>query len=371
MRSAFRSYWFAELPPLDELTVLIVCHKDKHRPAHRCPHWKMMRRLLTPLLLLSALALAPVSVAADEVIDTLQELRLMESRVSDVVQRNTPATVGLLTPQTGSAGSGVIVSPEGLILTAAHVIEGSQEVDVVFPDGSSVKGKVLGGDRTKDQGMVQIIGDGGPWPFVELGESVSLEVADWVVALGHPGGYDPVRTPPVRLGRVQSTNPAGFFTTDCKLIGGDSGGPLFDLDGRLVGIHSSIGGMRTTSVNNHAGISDFSGNWKRLKAGEVWGNYGEIDTPDGPFLGVAFGMSPQRGGVLITEVLNGSPASDAGIRPGDFVTALDAEAITNPTSFKLRIAQRRAGDTLNLTLRRNGRFYQTEATLTRRDTVGG
>ena len=329
----------------------------------------MIKRLLPILLSVSALTLSTIPGLAGPMVQSVDDLRRMQSKVREVVEKNTPATVGLLTPQTGSAGSGVIVSPEGLILTAAHVVEGSREVDVVFPDGNSVRGRVLGADRTKDQGMVQIMGNSGPWPFVELGESESLEVADWVVALGHPGGYDPVRTPPVRLGRVQSTNPAGFFTTDCKLIGGDSGGPLFDLDGRLVGIHSSIGGVRTTSVNNHAGISDFSGNWKRLKSGERWGNYGEIDTPDGPFLGVAFAMEQGRGGVLITEVLRGSPAGEAGLRPGDMVTGLDAETIKDPISFKLRIAQRRAGETILLTFQRNGRIFQTEVTLTSRETL--
>src|SRR5690606_14730992 len=107
------------------------------------------------------------------------------------------------------------------------VIQGAEEVTVNFPDGTKAPGKVLGANYSKDIAMVQIEEEG-PWPYMPLGESRPLAAGDWVVAMGHSAGFDKLRTPPVRFGRVISTGPGNFLTTDCKLIGGDSGGPLFD-----------------------------------------------------------------------------------------------------------------------------------------------
>jgi len=312
---------------------------------------------------------AMTDVSADERVDTLAELQHMQEQVKQVVKETTPATVGLLSPQLGASGSGVIVSKDGLILTAAHVIEGEPIVNVIFPDGETVRGKVLGFNRTKDQGMVQIIDDG-EWPYVQLGNSLEMTPGKWVVALGHPGGYDPVRTPPVRLGRVQSVNAVGFFTTDCKLIGGDSGGPLFDLNGKLVGIHSSIGGMETTSINNHAGIADFQIDWEKLAQGQRWGEYGETVTPDGPVLGVIFDPRALRGGgVLIRDVVLNGPSAKAGLKAGDVIIRLDSERITDPMSFCLRIAQRRAGEKVRVTLQREGKHREFTIILGRREDV--
>ncbi len=103
-------------------------------------------------------------------------------------------------------------------------------------------------------------------------DSKNLKSGDLVIALGHAGGYDPVRTPPVRFGRVISSDASGFLNTDCTLIGGDSGGPLFDLEGNVIGIHSSIG--HSLSVNNHTGIDGFKKGWDRMKKGESWGRLG-------------------------------------------------------------------------------------------------
>ena len=316
---------------------------------------------LTRSFILLCCALGPLK--ADEQVNTLAELRQMQFQVKAVVAKNTAATVGLFSPATGSSGSGVIVSEDGLILTAAHVVEGMEEVNVIFPRGHTVAARVLGLDRTRDQGMVQIMGEG-KWPHVEVGPSLEMLPGSWVVALGHPTGYDPTRTPPVRLGRVQSRNAVGFFTTDCKLIGGDSGGPLFNLEGDLVGIHSSIGGARTTSINNHAGTNDFKVNWERLLKGERWGAYGEMVTEDGPILGVVFYPRPLRGGgVLLETVAPGGPADQAGLREGDIILAVEGERVSDMHTLALRIAQRRVGDTISLAIRRGGRTFDTEATL--------
>ena len=150
-------------------------------------------------------ALMPLQ--AREPARNLEDLARLEKKVEAVSRKVMPATVALLSERTGSSGSGVITNESGLILTAAHVVQGADSLLVVFPDGKQVQGKVLGANYSKDIAMVKIV-DEGKWPFVEMGASKTLEAGDWVVALGHSAGFDPGRTPPVRFGRVISTNKA-------------------------------------------------------------------------------------------------------------------------------------------------------------------
>ncbi|MCX6865004.1 MAG: trypsin-like peptidase domain-containing protein [Verrucomicrobia bacterium] len=222
----------------------------------------------------------------------LQDLVQLESKVAAVSRKVAPATVALLSEQTGSSGSGVVASEDGLILTAAHVVQGADALLVVFPDGKQVQGKVLGANYSKDIAMVKITGPG-KWPYATLGASKSLEAGDWVIALGHSAGFDAGRSPPVRFGRVISKGPGNFLTTDCTLIGGDSGGPLFDLNGNIIGIHSSIGQSLTN--NNHAGSDGFRDDWDRILAGETWGalSMNPFANPEMPVLGI--GMAMMRG----------------------------------------------------------------------------
>ena len=147
----------------------------------------------------------------------------LQKHVHQVASRVTAATVALVSDG-GETGSGVIVTPQGLILTAAHVVGGDEIMRVVFADGRVVKGRVLGANFTRDAAMVQIM-DGGNYPHVELGESDGLHVGDFVVALGHSKGFDPERRAPIRMGRLCTDGKQRFLISECTLIGGDSGGP--------------------------------------------------------------------------------------------------------------------------------------------------
>ncbi len=202
---------------------------------------------------------------------TVPELKVIETQVKQLVAKTTPAVVSLIGDNKPAAGSGVVVSEDGLILTAAHVTQGNMTMTVVFPDGTQRKCDVLGSNFTRDVGMARIQG-AGKHPFVEMGDSEKLEPTTIVVALGHPGGYDSRRTPPVRIGRVSYKDLGGFLVSDCTLIGGDSGGPLFNLDGKVVGIHSSI--SESLSFNRSAPLSAVKADWERLLAGEKWGKLG-------------------------------------------------------------------------------------------------
>jgi len=309
---------------------------------------------------------SPAPVSGREAAHTLQDLTKLEAKVEAVAAQVMPATVALLSERTGSSGSGVVTTAAGLVLTAAHVVQGTAEVLVVFPDGKQVPGKVLGANYSKDIAMVQITAKG-PWPFAQRGSSKPLEAGDWVIGLGHSAGFDPSRTPPVRFGRVISKGPGNFLTTDCTLIGGDSGGPLFDLEGRIVGIHSNIGVALTN--NNHAGIDGFREDWDRLLAGEGWGrlSLNPFANPEMPVLGIEMGLARRVKGVPVELVVPRSPAAAAGVRTGDLILALDHNEIRNGNELLQILAKRQAGEVVKLGVLRDDKNLEFKVTLARRD----
>ena len=142
----------------------------------------------------------------------LAELRARQEKIQAVVAKALPATVAI---QAGMGmGSGVIVSEDGLVLTASHVSgDPDQELTIMLADGRIVKGKTLGANRSVDAGMAQIT-DKGPWPFVPVGQSGDLDLGDWCVCTGHPGGVQPGRAAPVRVGRIVS-NSKSTMMSDC------------------------------------------------------------------------------------------------------------------------------------------------------------
>ncbi len=305
---------------------------------------------------------------ASDPVQSSDDLNRLETKVEAVSKMNLAATVALLSEETESSGSGVITTANGLILTAAHVVQGSKEVTVVFPNGEQVPGKVLGANYSNDIAMVQITRKG-PWPFVELGESKPLAAGDWVIAMGHSAGFDAARTPPVRFGRVVSKGPGNFLTTDCTLIGGDSGGPLFDLDGKIIGINSSIGVSLTN--NNHAGVDGFKQDWNRLLDGESWGQLtmNPFANPEKPVLGIVMGRARGQNGVPVEAMAAGSPAAAAGLRPGDVIISLAGSATPDGSRLDQVLTKQQAGATVPMGILRNNKQMEVEVLLARYDEI--
>ena len=314
--------------------------------------------------LISAILWSPLS--AVDPIRSLEDVRNLERKTEAVAAKVLPSVVALISMDTGASGSGTIVDEEGLILTAAHVTQGAKEVRVVFPNGQEEDGEVLGSNFSKDIGMVRIVGKE-RWPHVELGESKPLQAGDWVIAMGHSEGYDATRTPPVRFGRVVSDGPGNFLTTDCTLIGGDSGGPLFDLEGRLVAVNSSIG--ESWSNNNHAGIDGFREDWDRLLAGDTWGELqlNPLANQERPVLGIDIAGERRDGAVVVDSVSPEGPAQIAGIRRGDEITTLDGSPVRGAQGLVSRIMKHEAGDVVKVGFRRGKEMLELEVTLSRYD----
>jgi serine protease Do len=327
----------------------------------------MKHRLLT-FVLLSACWLLPAGTTLHgrEPVRDVADLLRLQAKVEAVAAKVAPATVALISEKTGSSGSGVVTAADGLVLTAAHVVHGAKDLLVVFPNGKQVRGRVLGANYSKDIAMVRIT-EPGPWPFAGRGESKPLDAGDWVIAMGHSAGFEPDRPPPVRFGRVISKGPGNFLTTDCTLIGGDSGGPLFDLDGRIVGINSNIG--ESVKNNNHAGIDGFRDDWDRLLAGEGWGRLAlnPFANPEMPVLGIEMGLRMRDGGVPVASVVPRSPAAAAGVKVGDVIVAVDGSMIGNGNELLQVLAKKQPGDVVRLDLRRDGKPAEAKVTLERRN----
>lgn len=273
---------------------------------------------------------------------TLQELKDLQQRVQEVYKKVLPAVVGVQIG--GASGSGVIVTEDGYVLTAGHVSgKPDTECTLIMPDGKRVKAKSLGANKIIDSGMFKIT-EPGKWPHVPMGDSTTLAKGQWVVSLGHPNGYISGRTPVLRLGRVQNATDK-LIQTDCTLVGGDSGGPLFDLDGKVIGIHSRIG--PSISFNIHVPVSTYQETWDDLVAGRVWNRFGPATAIPANFdLGARFELI---GGVLkVAEVKSGSLADKAGLKPRDLIASFDGKVITTTDDIRAIISKKKSGESVVL-----------------------
>ena len=277
--------------------------------------------------------------------ESIADLIAIEERVSELSETLLPATVAV---RVGPAqGSGVIVSRDGYILTAAHVSgDPGKKATVILSDGRKVRAVTLGANRGVDAGLMRITEDG-EWPFAEMAEERGVEVGDWCLAVGHPNGHQKGRDPVVRLGRVVMVRKS-VVQTDCTLVGGDSGGPLFDMEGRVVGIHSRIG--TATTWNFHVPIASYTEDWDRLAKAEV---FGETPEQGGALLGVNGEDDPQ--GALVTGVVPGFPAEDAGLKEGDVITKFEDREVDGFEDLALQVRKKNPGDKVTVTILRDGR----------------
>lgn len=302
------------------------------------------------------------SVASDSIAqtDTVSQLKEVQQKVAQAVSGTMPACVAI--SDGIGFGSGVVVNAEGLVLTAGHVMssEDNGKYEVLFPSGRTVPARPLGKNLNDDAGMLQLLGPG-PWPHVNMSQS-DAEVGDWVITLGHSGGFELGRKPPVRVGRVLRIKPKAYVT-DAILIGGDSGGPLFNLDGELIAIHTSIGDI--TADNRHVPLAVFRRDWDRMKRGDSWGELPELNEPSDKSKSGKIGVNVDRDApnAKIRKVTKGSAADEVGLAPGDVVVQFD-NVIINDGVHLIEVVKRfHPGDVVPIKVRRNQTILKLEIQL--------
>lgn len=290
---------------------------------------------------------------------SLADLKAIQTHLQSLIEKLLPTTVAV---QVGPAqGSGVIISPEGYVLTAAHVSgEPGRTAWLVLHDGTRISGTTLGIYRTLDAGLIKInqTEAGRVWQHATMGESRNVAPGQWCFATGHPGGFQADRPPVVRLGRVLSLNDNSTITTDCTLIGGDSGGPLFGMDGKVIGVNSRIGNPLT--VNLHVPVNTFRDQWDRLARSDSWGH-----TPGRePFIGVQ--GEPESTDATIHRVFPGTPAAEAGLKPGDLVLRFAGRRVPDFTTLQSYVSDEEPGNRVTLLIQRNERTLEIQLVIGQR-----
>lgn len=280
-----------------------------------------------------------------------KDLETIQGALAKVLPQARAATVCIDLGE--GSGSGVIVSADGLVLTAAHVSTGvKKKLTVILEDGTKLKAESLGLHSEVDAAMVRIT-EPGKWPFVEIDRKESARLGDWVFALGHSGGFDKNRGSVVRLGRLVKIV-TSTYQSDCTLIGGDSGGPLFDLNGRLIGIHSRVG--QTLQDNRHVPVGEFVTHWDAMLAGEFIGEgpFAKKPVKGNGFLGLATNARPE-GGLVVTKVGAKSPAEEKGIKEGDILHSLNGTPLESREQFQKLLKELSAGDEITLEIESGGK----------------
>lgn len=262
-------------------------------------------------------------------------------------------------PQEG-VGSGVIFDERGYILTNNHVVEDARSLTVTLPDGRTFEGTLIGRDPRTDLAVVNIAGE--DLPTAPLGDSEKLRIGEWVVAIGNPLGLE--GGPTVTVGVVGAkgrsiTDDAGntlddMIQTDAAINPGNSGGPLVNLAGEVVGINTAII-AETEGLGFAVSTSTARPVIESLLAhGRVIRPYlGVWVLTITPSIAEQYGL-PVDEGALITEIVQGSPAAEAGLLPGDITVRFDGTKIVTGSDLTNAIWQHKVGDSVQLTFLRNG-----------------
>jgi serine protease Do len=257
-------------------------------------------------------------------------------------------------------GSGVIVSPEGYILTNNHVVEGAKEIHVALTDGREFDAEVVGADPSSDIAVIRVEAEG--LPVAPLGNSDDLQVGDWVVALGSPFGLENT----VTAGIVSATGRTNmrladyedYIQTDAAINPGNSGGALVNLAGQVVGINTAI----ASRTGGYMGVGfaipinqakDIMG--QLIETGTVTRGWLGVSIQDvTPALRETLRLGDDVKGALVGEVMPDTPAMSAGIEVGDVIVGMDGETVADANDLRNRVASVRPGKKVSLELLRSG-----------------
>jgi serine protease Do len=278
----------------------------------------------------------------------IADLKVLEGRIQRTVAKVSPAVVSV------SGGSGVVVSEDGYVLTVAHVGQrAGRKVVVIFPDGRQAKAVTLGNDQGIDAGMVKIT-DNGPWPHAEMGLSGDLMPGQWCLTLGYPVTFERGKPPVVRIGRVLR-NGNKEIITDCTIMGGDSGGPLLNLDGKVIAIGTKCD--NSLVYNIHVPIDRYRDGWEQLVKGEDFNSL----APKPALLGVV--AADGAGEARIGSIVPGSGAERAGLKPDDVLLKFGGQELHKYDDLPPLVQQHKPGDKVEIELRRGTAVLKIQATM--------
>ena len=275
-----------------------------------------------------------------------------------------------------SMGSGFIVSRDGYVLTNNHVVEGADEIIVRLNDRRELPATLVGTEPRSDMAVLKIE-DGDDLPVVQIGRSLDLKVGEWVFAIGSPFGFDYTVTAGIvsALGRSLPTeNYVPFIQTDVAINPGNSGGPLFNLDGDVIGINSQIytrsGGFM--GVSFAIPIDDAMNVFRQIRDnGTVArGWLGVLIQEVNRDLAESFGLKRPRG-ALVAEVMEDSPAQQAGLQSGDIVLAYDGEDVQLSSDLPPMVGRTPIGETAQLTVLRGGEEIELDVEIGKLPEQGG
>ena len=264
-------------------------------------------------------------------------------------------------------GSGVIVSPDGYILTNNHVVEGADEIEVTLTDSRRARARVIGTDPDTDLAILKIALD--KLPVIVLGDSDTLAVGDQVLAIGNPFGVGQTVTSGIvsALGRNQLgiNTFENFIQTDAAINPGNSGGALTDINGNLMGINTAIYSRSGGSMGIGFAIPVSTAKQVMesiVKNGQVVRGWIGVEPNElTPELAQTFGIQSAQG-VIVTGVLNSGPAAEAGIRPGDVITQVAGQPVRTVSELLTRIAGLTPGQATPFALQRQGQVVEVSVT---------
>jgi serine protease Do len=268
-----------------------------------------------------------------------------------------------------SLGSGFIIDTDGFIVTNNHVINNSDSIKVILKDGSEHSAKVIGVDKNTDLALIKIETDK-KLPVLSLGNSDSVKVGQWVMAIGNPFGLDHTVTAGIvsAKGRALGAGPYDdFIQTDASINPGNSGGPLLSLDGKVVGINTAmIKNGQGIGFAIPANMADQIVNQLKMH-GEVsrgWLGVSIQDLDDK--LSEYYGLRNKKG-VLITDVFENNPAAKAGIKTNDILTEIDGVSVKSSKDLIRQIGNTSPGDRIKIKLIRSGKAKTLTVTIAKRE----
>ncbi len=259
------------------------------------------------------------------------------------------------------AGSGFFISADGFIVTNNHVVADATEIKVKLADGRELNARLVGRDEATDLAVIKV--DGGDFPFVTFEEAAEPRVGDWVIAVGNPFGLGGTATAGIVSASARDigdgTTPyTDYLQIDAAINRGNSGGPTFDIYGRVIGVNSAIYSPTGGSVGIGFAIPAKLAKpiTERLMRGEtIARGYLGVEIGNLAPFRESMGLPDTTQGALINSVNPGGPADRSGLQAGDVVTALNGDAVTGSSELTRRVGQAHAGDVLRLDILRDGR----------------